>query len=610
MRSRFGVKDAIVILAVLALAAIALTSMVQSDRLWDRTRSLESRLTAIESRLAQLASGGGATPDEAGAPWARDGAPSTTPERLASAIPFGEGEHDHSRELVVALEGEPRTLTPYVFTDSFALRVLEGNILESLGGFDPETTELRGVLADAWQMDPAGLWLRVRIDGGARFSDGTPVTSDDVVFTFNEILTNPLVNAPRFRETFASIRSVERVNARAVEFTFAEPMFNNLTLALRFPILPKHIYEAFTPEQLNRSTGLAVGSGPYRFASATPESQWTPGTGADVVLERNESYWGGRPRLASIRYRVMTDAASRLRAITEGEAHIARLSPTQFESVSADETFPGRAVSWRTYESGYTYIAWRCAERDGRLTPFHDERVRRAMTMLLDRGHIAQVFYRGTGFVSAGPFSSVTPQGSPAILPHPHSPGDAIDLLAQAGWQDRDGDGTLEDPEGRPFVFEFTYPQGSSTSPKIAGALKDACASVGIRMEERVLDFAVFLEARASGDFDALTLAQGVGFPETDPYPQWHSGSIETGGNFVGWSDRAADELIERGRRTLDEGERMEIWHELRTVIHESQPFTFLVDRTQLRAISDLVDGVRATATGLDLRRATVTGER
>jgi len=123
-------------------------------------------------------------------------------------------------------------------------------------------------------------------------------------------------------------------------------------------------------------------------------------------------------------------------------------------------------------------------------------------------------------------------------------------------------------------------------------------------MEERVLDFSVFLEARRTGDFDALSLAQGVGFPETDPYPQWHSDSIDGGGNFVRWSNARADELIERGRRALDRGARMDTWHELHRVIQESQPFTFLVDRAQLRLVSERMEGVRAGVTGLDLRGA------
>lgn len=595
------------ILAIVALAVLVGLSMHQADRLWDRTVALESRLESIDERLTRLRvgdAGGGVEPSSVER-WWREGVTITRPERLASVGTLAERT---GGELVRILEGSPRTITPYVFTDSFALRVLEGNVTESLGGFDPGTTELRGVLASAWQMDPEGLWLRVKIDERARFSDGEPVTSADVAYTFEEIMMNPLVDAPRFRDTFGGIAGVRAVTGKAVEFTFDEPMFNNLTLVLRFPILPEHVYERYTPEQINRSTGLAVGSGPYRLEGASPDDQWTPGVGNDVVLVRNEAYWSGRPGFDSMRFRVVTGASARLTSFRDGEAHLMRPSPEQFEAVSADESFDGQALSWRTYPSGYTYIMWMCGRKggDGALTPFADARVRRAMTMLLDRGRILRDFYRGNGGVSTGPFSPVTPQSDPSIVPTPFDMEGARALLDEAGWIDRDGDGVREDPEGRPFVFEFTYPRGSSTSPKIARYLKDQCARVGIVMEERVLDFSVFLEARRTGDFDAMTLAQGIGFPESDPYQQWHSDSIDGGANFARWSSERADALIEHGRRTLDREARMAIWHELHGVIQEEQPCTFLIDRAQLRLVSDAVRGVRASATGLDLRAASL----
>jgi len=374
-------------LAMLALAAIVALSMHQADRLWDRTTALESRIEELRSQLAR-ATAAGTTSNEAQdaellgeAEW-REGVSVTTPPRAHISAPATDDPgYARGGELVEILNAEPRTITPYVYVDSQAERVLEGNITESLGEFDPHTTELRGLLAEAWQLDPAGNWLRVKIDPRARFSDGSSVTSRDVLVTFNGVLMNPLVNAMRYREVFDAIERVEAVTDHVVEFTFREPMFNNLTLALRFPILPAHAYERFTPEQLNASTGLAIGSGPYRLRDASLGAQWAPGTGEDIVLVRNESYWrGSTPSFDTKRFRVITDRAARIVALKNGEAHIVSPSPTQFEAVRDDESFGARALAWPTFASGYTYIAWQCSERGGqaeRLTPFHDARVRR-----------------------------------------------------------------------------------------------------------------------------------------------------------------------------------------------------------------------------------------
>jgi len=224
--------------------------------------------------------------------------------------------------------------------------------------------------------------------------------------------------------------------------------------------------------------------------------------------------------------------------------------------------------------------------------------------MLLDRDRILRDFYRNLGTVSTGPFSPVTPQSHPGITPIPFDMEGAKRLFAQAGWRDRDGDGILENPEGEPFEFEFTYPQGSSSSPRIAKYVKDQCATVGIRMTERVVDRAVFFEALSTGDFDAITLAQSLGFPESDPHPAWHSDSIRDGANISRWQDNIADTLIERGRRTMDATERAVLWHELHRMIHEAQPFTFLVDRAELMLVSKDLRGADPSAAGLDLRNA------
>jgi peptide/nickel transport system substrate-binding protein len=446
------------------------------------------------------------------------------------------------------------------------------------------------VLAGAWQYAPDGTWLRVRIRDNARFSDGQPVTADDVLWTF-EWMRNPQVQAERSRSVTDFITSLTKVDDRTVEFTFGQVLFTNLSAAMgTFPILPKHFYEKFTPTQFNQATGLVMGSGPFKLERLDPEDQWTPGT--DVVLVRNEMYWGPRPAFDRLRFRVVRDDLARITSFNNGEGDITTPSAPQFARLAQDSAWKSRNTPhmWYNIRGGYNFIGWNCGLRNGKPTVFADKRVRRAMTHLLDRELIARQLFENLARPSSGPFNSETAQSNPEIRPWPFNMDEARRLLAEAGWQDRDRNGVLENAEGREFSFEFTYAVGSEVTEKLAKYLKDQCALVGIRVSLRGMDWSVFMKAMDDRDFDALTLGWSPASPESDPQQIWHSRFIENqGDNFVQWKNPEADRLIEEGRRELDQTKRMEYWHRLHAIIHEEQPYTFLVERPWLRVVNNRV---------------------
>ncbi len=543
--------------------------------------------------------------------WARPGGGPVVwanPQHLATdprAMPgFAEGG-----TFVEIFEGQPANITPYRYADVYGLRVVD-QVCESLGTFDPVTLKMEGLLAEAWQYDPGGMWLRARIQPRARFSDGRPVTAEDVRFTFHDFIRNMEIEAERFRGTYNGIDEVKVISDKVVEITFKEKRFDNLQQAMLFPILPAHFYAKFTPSQVNRSTGLLMGSGPFKIAALDGDNQWAPPQ--DVVLVRNDQYWGEPPQVARLRFKTIVDSLARLTAYTNGDGDMVRPTPDQFRLKTDEPGFTDEhhALNWTNMRSGYAFIAWQCGERNGKLRPFHDKRVRLGMTHLIDRDRVLRDIYKGLGTVATGPFSPATEQADTTIAPWPYDVRKAMQLFTEAGWIDRNGDGALENAAGEPFEFEFTFSNSSEATERLARYLKDQCASVGIRCNLKPIDWSLFQTIQQNRDFDALVMAWSYSAPESDPNQVWHSSSIRNqGDNFIQWSSPEADRLIEEGRREVDDATRLGVWRQLHRHFHEEQPYTFLINMTWLRFVNKRVENVNTYPKGLEQREMFIRAE-
>ncbi|HMN94908.1 MAG TPA: ABC transporter substrate-binding protein [Phycisphaerales bacterium] len=551
---------------------------------------------------------GAAAGDRAGrdASWARPDAPILwQPAPSYATDPRDEPGYAPGGEFIEVLEAEPATITPFIATDAYARRVQE-LVCERLAAFDPRTLELRGQLAEAWQVDPEQRWLRVRLHPRARFADGRPVTAEDVRWTWSEFLANPVIDAARARSTLDAIESVEAVDEHTVEFTFSRPLFNNVAAALAsIFVLPRHFYGRFTPEFINRSTGLLAGSGRYRVVGLDPDRQWAPGQ--PILLERNPQHWaqqgGLRAPFDRVRFKTIRDEAVRLKAYESGDGDMMMPSSIQYELRSRDPAFVAehRCLEWFNMQSSYTFIAWQCGERNGRPTPFADARVRRAMTQILDRDRMLRDIWAGVGRVATGPMVSESPTWNAAIAPWPFDLGAARALLAEAGWRDPAGTGRLRNAAGEAFRFEFTIPQGGEVIERIVSYVRDQCARVGIECEVRVLDWTVYSQVQRTRDFDAIVLAWGATMPESDPRQVFHSSQIlDQGDNFMQWRSPEADRLIDAIRAEFDRERRMALWHEFHAVIHEEQPLTFIREAPWLRFVRRSVGNVHPYRTGLE----------
>jgi peptide/nickel transport system substrate-binding protein len=566
MNGRSGLVTFFLFLFLLVMIILQVLSMVQSDRLYERLNLLLDRL-------------------------ASDRAISKVQEKAKRAdLPMEEYPGDEGDWLIWRLHAEPRSLNPISVEGGHAAHLIcTGNIFERLFEYDIDTegVKLKPWLAESYEMSNDGLEVTIRLRDDIYFSDGVPVTVDDVIFTYETIM-NPGVDAANIRNYYQNFKEVVKIDNRTIKFIFNEVYWKTIEAFGIFDVLPKHIYQFDNPEEFNKRRSNPVGSGPYIF------EKWD--VGREIVLRRNENYWGRKPKIEKLVFRFIVNSVSALQALRSHEIDYMEPTSEQFVQMSSDEQFKSefRCLSiWQPSEA-YFFIGWNQARPF-----FKDRNVRLAMTYIIDRESIVKYLLSGNGKVVTGPFYIYGRQNNPDIEPWPYDPERAKELLDEAGWVDSDGDG-IRDKDGIPFRFEFTYNVGSTNSERMAKLLKDEGIKVGIDIISDPVESSIFTERYNNRDFDSLILGWG-GTIESDPYQIWHSSQIKgRGNNFVGFNNPEADAIIEEARRTLEPDKRYALYHLLHKILHEEQPYTFLFVRPEQHFLDKRFENIVIHKLGLN----------
>ena len=507
----------------------------------------------------------------------------TKEDGAASSGSSTAGEPVEGDWLIYHLGAEPGTLNPIVATDAYEGVINSGNIYETLIERDNETLELKPLLAESWEISEDKLTYTFKIREGVKWHDGTPFTSADIVFSYKTIM-NPKVDAPQLRSYYQEIRDVEAIDDHTVKFTYARPYFLALEFCGGMPIVPKHVFEEgdFNTNPAGRKP---VGTGPFKFV------KWT--TGREVVLEKNPDYWGEKPHINRIVFRIITDSSVALQVLKRQELDVASLTPIQWEKQTNSPDFEKHFDKFSYFTPNYSYIGW-----NSKRPFFADKRVRTALTHLVNRDLILDRVMYGLGAIVTNPFYINSPEYDKSIEPIPYDPAAARKLLEEAGWVDHDGDG-IRDKDGVKFSFEFLIPGGSETGEKIATILKEELDGIGINMTIRKTEWAVFTTRLNERNFDAVTLAWSMGI-ETDPYQIWSSSQAESGSNFIGFKNAEVDRLIETARKEFDRDKRIELYRQFSEIIHEEQPYTFLFCRKATVAVNKRFENVTVYPLGIE----------
>ena len=609
METRFTFKDFFLIAFLTVLLVILLITMYMIDRQWLMMSQLKSVMQEQASDMRNLNALVRSLETRApGAHTAAPAGPSGVSTEARTGIPDAFQRAYNTSKLpdyktgdwlVSAFGVNLKTITPLISSDVYASQV-QSYVQESLIQRDPQTLEWVGLIAKDWSVSEDGLTITFRMRDDVTFSDGKPLTAQDVVFSYNFIM-NEAIAAPRERAYFEKIASVVSKSDYEVVFQFKEPYFNSLSLAGTMLILPQHFYQEFlkSPEKFNQSKGLLLGSGPYRLSDP---SNWTPDKGL-VELERNPRYWGPvLPTFDRILWKVIENDSARLTTFRNRDIDDYGARPREYQKLRDDTDLMGRThqFEYMSPTAGYSYIGWNQL-RNGKPTRFADKNVRLAMTYLTDRQRIIQDIMLGYAEVAVSPFNPRSPQHDPALTARSFDLSKAKELLQQSGYQDRNNDGILDDAQGKPFEFELVYFQDNEDTKRIVLLLKDLYARAGILLRPKPTEWSVMLDLLNKKDYDAITLGWSSGI-ETDIYQMFHSSQTVSGGdNFINYKNTEFDTLMDKARATVDESKRMELWHQCEKILYEEQPYTFLMRRKTLAFIDKRIHNLEITNLGLNL---------
>ncbi|MGI9014747.1 MAG: ABC transporter substrate-binding protein [Phycisphaerales bacterium] len=475
--------------------------------------------------------------------------------------------------LIMTWTSDPQTLTPLVASDAYGTRVF-WEVMETLVNLDVDAPfpYVPG-LARSWEVSDDGMEITFHLFENATFSDGVPVTADDVIFSW-DLAMNEKVDCPQERSYIEeNVQKWEKLGTHTVKFTMKKPYFDAVGVCgnLLF-IMPEHIYGQYDEETIN--TGIqdvCVGSGPFVL------ERWVRND--RIVLARNENYWGPKPGIDSMVIRIISNELTNLQEYKAGNVDLIAPSSDQWEAEADTPEIQqrGQTIIYYTPRNGYQYIGY-----NQRRPIFQDKRTRQALTMLLDRRLIIDTIAYGLGIETTGAFFPMSDQCDTSIEPWPYDVDAARAKLKEVGWEDTNNDGIIDkdlDGDGKrdPFEFTFMCPVGSSFYPPLQRYVQQQFAQAGIKVNLDLLEWSVFVERLNERQFDCVSLLW-TGSPEGDPYQIWHSSQIEgRGSNFTAFNNAEADRIIEQARETIDYDERMKLWHRFHQILHEEQPYTFLL---------------------------------
>lgn len=525
----------------------------------------------------------------------------------------------HASHLFTATIADPKTFNPLIVTDAASSAAI-GDLFDALVRLDPRTLEMQPALAERWELSADGTEATFFLRRDVRWHDGQPLTAADVVFTFDAIFDPRVPSSLKHPLTIDGQRpKIDAVDDYTVRVRLPRP-FAPLLSAIAAPIVPKHILApALAAGELAQQWGIAtpperlIGSGPYKLERYEPAQY--------IHLVRNPDYWrrddAGQPLpyLQEQTIRIVSNQDTAYLKFLAGETDIHTPRPEEIPDLRAQAAGRDIAVQEIGLDTGTLFVTFNRnpahyranGAPDPRLRWFTDPLFLRAIAHSIDKASIVNNALHGFGRPALSYLSPENAQFyNPNLTEYAYDLDTARRLLAEGGYQDRDGDGVIEDRDGHPVEFTLNTNAGNQVREKICAIIKeDWERGLGMKVHFKPLDFGLLVEKLdTTFDWDAMLM----GFTGS-PEPHNAANLLRSSGNLHLWHpnqkspatewEAEIDRLLDTGARTLDPVQRQQAYWRVQEILNQELPMIQTVHAQRFTASTNALQNYSPSVWGV-----------
>ncbi len=506
--------------------------------------------------------------------------------------------------LSLRLSTDPKSFNPILAKETSTTAITSFLFLGLLSK-DPETKQMRPELARSWQVLDNGLRYRFHLKKGLKWSDGEPITADDVVFTFNDLIYNPDIPNSASQVFLINGRPIEvkKIDDLTVDFLLPD-IFAPFLKAMSQEIMPDHALRRFVENKsFNSAWGLAsdekdiVCSGPYIIDCYEP--------GQFVELKANKYYYKkGLPKIKRLRMRIIQSDDVALLKFLEGEIDIISIRPCDFYFVKSRAGKRDFSIIELGAGTGSTFITFN-QNPSARIDKykrdwFSDLRFRKAVAYAIDRKGIIDTVFCGLGLPQYGPMSEA--EGFfffSDVQKYPYSIERAISLLEEMGFSDSNKDGILEDNQGRQLEFTLITNSNSQERVRVGSIIATDLKKIGMMVHFAPIDFNN-LVSRLTGSYDWEAVLIGLTGGEE---PHFGANVWLSNGPLHLWNplqsgpasayEKEIDEIFSKAVRELDRDKRKLLYDKWQRIVSENLPVIYTVLPMQIYGINNRVKNIK-----------------
>lgn len=529
--------------------------------------------------LALLAACGG---DGGGGARPKGGA-----DRQAANEPQVPEAQRYGGTLVLGAIGAIPDINPLTSTDHTANQVQQFVLFMPLVTYDAKMEPVP-YLARSWEVNADTSELTFHLRNDVFWHDGKKTTAYDVKFSY-DLARNPETAFPN-TAFWTHYREATVVDSFTIKIGMA-PHADFMDPWRSFAPVPRHILEGTAPAQIKNhpfGTRSPVGNGPFRFVEHAPGQRW--------VFDANPNFpreLGGRPYVDRLVYRVIPEPTTLMTELLNGNIDY-------YIAAAADQADPierspnTRIVSFPDRQ--FLMMGW-----NQRREMFKDARVRRALTMAVDREAIVQAVRRGYGQLGNTTIPPIfwnhDPQSGAELK---YDTLGARRLLAEAGWEDRNRDGVIENAQGVPFRFTLITNLGNTERKDITEIVQAHLRKVGIDVRPRIMEWGSMLETINDverRDFDAVLISWVTEF-RIDDTDLFSCDKMDSPYQWVSYCNPQTDRLLDTLPTIVDRNASRPVWQAYQRQIAQDQPYTILYFTTRLEGVHERLRNVNPDARG------------